>query len=399
MNKLGSGDLKINLNNEEITITDSNPYRGIYVNRDNLFKECSNEEPYECKLNIDVSGENIPFTLLIRDAQDNTIASYLPQNEMILGMSESFSPLYFYTDIKSGSAGDVFINYKKGVSKVFGYIKNRDKTNDKSDKANWGKYIPNSGDLTYKNNRITFTTSDTSNCENGCELYIGVYIYDNEVNDADDFSLFFKYTDSNKLPVSILPNEFVFGELTQGKTDTYNIIIQKEITNVDFILECDFCKVKINNVQYSGLDKLYKYESDSLKGKTLNIEISPDASLTYPQFYSFKLIVPNDKNIRRITSENIEYCDSTSCLFAIPIKNYESTNKVSFYVTNNNYPKTFNPTLSYKLVDYNIVESNQQVTYEVSGININNNFYTISIESRDKDKDQYLVLKLVSYSF
>ena len=50
MNKLGSGDLKINLNNEEITITDSNPYRGIYVNRDNLFKECSNEEPYECKL-------------------------------------------------------------------------------------------------------------------------------------------------------------------------------------------------------------------------------------------------------------------------------------------------------------------------------------------------------------
>ena len=42
LNKLGNGDLKINLNNEEITITDFNPYRGIYVNRDNLFKECSN---------------------------------------------------------------------------------------------------------------------------------------------------------------------------------------------------------------------------------------------------------------------------------------------------------------------------------------------------------------------
>ena len=39
---------------------------------------------------------------------------------MILGMSESFSPLYF-TDIKPNSAGEIFINYKKEVSKVFGY--------------------------------------------------------------------------------------------------------------------------------------------------------------------------------------------------------------------------------------------------------------------------------------
>ena len=222
--------------------------------------------------------------------------------------------------------------------------------------------------------------------------YILEYIYDNEVNDADDFSLFFKYTDSNKLPVSILPNEFVFGELNEGKTDTYNITIQKDINNVDFILECDFCKVKINNVQYSGLDKLYKYESTgSLKGQTLNIEISPNTSLTYPQFYSFKLIVPDD--YRRITSENIEYCDSTSCLFAIPIKNYESTNKVSFYVTNNEYPKTFEPTIKGKLVDFDVIESNQELD-ELTDITGSNNFYSQSIESSDKDK--YLVLKLES---
>ena len=51
LNKLGSGDLKINLNNnEEITITDSNPYRGIYVNRDNLFNEYTNQDSYNCKL-------------------------------------------------------------------------------------------------------------------------------------------------------------------------------------------------------------------------------------------------------------------------------------------------------------------------------------------------------------
>ena len=49
-NKLESGELKINLNNgtQEITITDSYPYRGIYVNRKNLFAECADTEPYNC---------------------------------------------------------------------------------------------------------------------------------------------------------------------------------------------------------------------------------------------------------------------------------------------------------------------------------------------------------------
>ena len=99
-NKLESGDLNITINNKAIIISDSYPYRGIYVNRKNLFKECADKEPYNCKLNMKISGQDIPFTLLIRDAQDNSIASYIPHNEMILGMSESVSPLYFYTDIK-----------------------------------------------------------------------------------------------------------------------------------------------------------------------------------------------------------------------------------------------------------------------------------------------------------
>ena len=247
---------------------------------------------------MEIKGENIPFTLLIRDAQDDTIASYIPQNKMILGISESVSPLYFYTDIKPNSEGEVFINYKKGVSNVFAYINNRDKSDDINNKDNWGKHLDSTkGSLTYNNynNRIKFTTEDTNNCENGCELYIGIYIYDYELNDADDFSFFLKYTDDT---VSILPNEFVFGNLYENQTDKYSINIQKDINNVDFILECDFCKVKINEVEYSGLDKLYKYpkttSNNSPKDQILNIEISPNTSLTYPQFYSFKLIVPND---------------------------------------------------------------------------------------------------------
>ena len=87
--KLGSGYLKIYLNNEyqNIINKDSYPYRGIYVNRKNLFKECADTEPYNCTLNMNIIGEDIPFTLLIREENDSYPTYFIP-NEMILGMSK-----------------------------------------------------------------------------------------------------------------------------------------------------------------------------------------------------------------------------------------------------------------------------------------------------------------------
>ena len=73
---------------------------------------------------MNITGENIPFTLLIRNVQESdSYPTYFIPNEMILGMSESFSPLYFYTDIKPNSEGEVFINYKKGGNIVYSKIK------------------------------------------------------------------------------------------------------------------------------------------------------------------------------------------------------------------------------------------------------------------------------------
>ena len=41
---------------------------------------------------MNITGEDIPFTLLIRDAQESdSYPTYFIPNEMILGMSESFS--------------------------------------------------------------------------------------------------------------------------------------------------------------------------------------------------------------------------------------------------------------------------------------------------------------------
>ena len=37
---------------------------------------------------------------------------------MFVGISESFNPLYFFTDIRSDSEGEVIINYKKGFYNI-----------------------------------------------------------------------------------------------------------------------------------------------------------------------------------------------------------------------------------------------------------------------------------------
>ena len=84
----------------------------------NLFKTCTKEEPYNCSINFKITG-NAEFNILIRNGNNNTLATYLKPNEMILGVAKSFNPLYFFTEIPYQSSGEIFINYKKG-----GKIKN-----------------------------------------------------------------------------------------------------------------------------------------------------------------------------------------------------------------------------------------------------------------------------------
>ena len=194
-NKLGSGDLTIKINDSEnIIIKDSYPYRSLYINRKNLFKDCANQEPYICSINIEVSGNNIPFTLLINDAHEDYNyfkPIYFNPNEMVVGISESFNPLYFFTDIKSDSEGEVIINYKKGGNIVYSEIVDK----SKDDITKWKGIQNNIYDI--YNKKITFNKQNTSSeiCTKGCRLYIGIYVYDYEVDDANDFSLFLRYTD------------------------------------------------------------------------------------------------------------------------------------------------------------------------------------------------------------
>ena len=302
INKLGSGSLTFNLqsngNQENIIITDSDPYKVIYINRKNLFQTCVDKEPYNCLISINVTGKDIPFTILIRNAHDNNIATYLKANEMILGVTESFNPLYFFTEIPKGSEGEIFVNYKRGGMIVYSNIIEKTNNGIVSDGT--------SNDFDYYNKKITFDSSSCEN-ENGCEIFIGLFVNDYQLDDPDEFSIFLKYTDSNKKSVNILPNEYIFGTFspTSG-SDSYNINIPTQISKLNFIFENDYCDLSIKNnnsenVEYNCNREFCEISTNILQNDILTFTITPKLDLS--SFYSLKVTIPDNLSTQKITSQ------------------------------------------------------------------------------------------------
>ena len=217
-------------------MNDINPYKSIYINRKNLFEKCANLEPYNCTFNIYIIGEDMPINLLIRNAHDEPIHSYFPPNQMIIGVSEAFNILYFYTDIQSNQKGELFVNYKRGGNIIYSNI-----SNDNFNSIEWNNLSNLYYD--YNNRKVTFDLSNSSsnlNCDNGCRLYFGIYVSDYKIDDAGDFSFFLRFIESNeKTIVNIISNEYVYGNLTSDESDIYKIYIPRTsmILNIYFIEE------------------------------------------------------------------------------------------------------------------------------------------------------------------
>ncbi len=345
-NKNGAGDLKISISNEDnstknITLTNNNPYKIFFINRENLFSNCTDKEPYNCTLMINISGDKIPFTLLIKNSHDN-IPTYFIPNEMIFGIGESFSPVFFYTEIPYKSEGEVFINYQKGGIIAIGKIVNKEKEDSN------GKIEQNNkSDLEYDFYNKKF--NDSISCGNiiGCFLYIGIYVSDFKVDGPSDFSFFFRFTDLvNKDAVNIFVNEFVFGNVN-SRNDIYNLIINKNIPSFNVIFDSEYCNLtaKLNDqeIQLKGDEKYYSYNlSNTNEDNILSLIISKKYNTVIKSpFYSLKVFILESNNIQLIKSEHMEYCNissSNSCYFAYPIIDNKAITQVSFYAFNEDYP-------------------------------------------------------------
>ena len=395
-NKLGNGNLTIDLNtknnSEQIIIQDINPFKGIYLNRKNLFEICSDKESYDCSFNIKITGNNIPFNLLIMNSHDDPIPSYFPANKMILGVSESFHTLYFYTPLLN-KEGELFINYKRSNTIVYSTIISKEYYEDTS---NWKNKTDFSYD--YINRKISF---NASNCENECRLYIGIYVNDYNVDDAGEFSFFLRYIESNnKSSVNLISNEYVFGNLESNYNDFYQINNIKDNMKLYIFFQSDLCEFKVNeNISNSEKEfdinnNLYSISNINLNNLNFTISTKYQSSC----FYYFKIVlVENNKNlIQQINSEIMEYCNITNsgeyCYFAYPLKNYQSSTQITLYAINEEYPFSFSSTIKTKEIDFDNLNS-VDLTSGFSGYT-KYNLITYNINNEEKDK--YIIISLKS---
>ena len=401
-NKLGNGDLTIDLNsnniNEQIIIKNINPFKGIYLNRNNLFQLCSDKESYNCSFNINITGKNIPFNLLILNSHDDPIPSYFPSNKMILGISESFHTLYFYTPIIKGKKGELYINYKRSNTIVYSTIISSDKYNITSNRKNINEFS-----YDYINRKISF---DSSSCESDeCRLYIGIYVNSYRVDDVGEFSFFLRYIDddNNKSIVNLKLNEYVFGNLNNNEIDFYQVNITNDNMKLYIFFDSDLCKLDVNE-DISNLEK--EYDINGNLYTITNISKTDFPNLTFKistkysssSFYSFKIVlVENNENlIQQINSEIMEFCNITKsneyCYFAYPLKSYQSSTQLTLYAINEKYPFTFSSSIKIKEINFDNLNS-VDLNSGFSGIT-KNNLLTYNITNEEKDK--YILISLKS---
>ena len=403
INKSKEGQLKIKLNTtnkeKEIIINDINPYKQIYINRKNLFEECSNQEPYNCTFNIYIIGEDISFNLLIRNAHDNPIPSYFPPNQMIIGASEAFNILFYYTDVLSEQKGELFLSYKRGGNIVNSTIISYE---DFSEQKNWD----NKKDLNYDyiNRKITFNLIDYSDldCDKGCILLFGVYVGDYQIDEPGDFSFFLRFIESNdKSTVNIISNEYIYGILNSDESDLYRINIPYFSLSVNIYFNSEFCNYDIEE-DISFIQKEFDDNGNVIKlynftQKYFTFRISPKFSNN--SIYTFKIILNYNNKIliQQINSEFMEYCTIINektdfCYFAFPLKDYQNSSQISFYAFNEDYSLTLksSSTLISKEIDFdNLSDDNLNFP--------NDSFDNLLIHNIEKrEENRYIVIKVQS---
>ena len=358
---------------------------------------------------------------------------YLPVGEMLLDVIKRGHYQYFYSDVKSNSYGEIVINFKQGTANVIGRIVKKDIIDDN---ANWNKrvklpLISDTNDtlsgilkFDYYNKKIVFTEEDTKDCENGCEIYIG--IMSNETggdlrSNLIDYSIFMRYDDTI---VEIEQDEYVFGSLSktidENEMDYFKIKVLTETNRVIVEFDSELCEIyvkKEENFDFQSYDYLITsndtfHEIDAELNDTLIFAVSTKKlNGDFTSFYSFKVFLSHTNEyplIQRIESTQNEFCiidnskdEKNRCLFLVPIYEYNTVRKTYFYAENEDNPNNNEITFFAKNMTLDAYEkSDNKISLfpnesdnnaNVDNSNILN--YTLSSE---RNKSYYILITLKS---
>ena len=290
---------------------------------------------------------------------------YLQRNSIFTNAGFTSSTHYYYTEV-GVEDGEIVIDFKKGGGS---FVAKLVKKNAIEENPNWNGRVqlPTEeylfGEFDKINGRITFTKTDTKDCELGCELYIGILDEEKIRDDYGGKPLTFLYSISIRLGDECMEvpdyDEHTLGYLnTKSRCYRFNIKESSQfalislnsfygnayinegttipsVTEHKFKIERPERELMLNYKMFSG--------KESLQGVTLTISITSDDFANEFSFFQFRYLplygnMENEtipQKIKKLTSEQEEICETEeengSCLMIVHVNKCEETRKLYIF--------------------------------------------------------------------
>ena len=465
---IGDLDVRVSINDKHTsnTITLKNIfYKKIVLYVNMLKKYCSqsdniqNSEKYVdfinlCPINIyirlplktdDKNNKRRLNKFQIEISSGGKTPSYIHNGEMrfdsvtagqyLSGSKQKMKYIYYYTDIgKDAYPSEMILINKLGASEMVAKIVKKNEmemfpnwdrrvrlpTIEDNDKSNYLKY-------NYELNKILINKKDLEKCQDGCEIYFGVFTRETSLYyQLNDFLIMFNKNSQNE-PTDLLFNQNIDDSLTPLVGNKY-YISHLENDNIDKLVftfksdYCSICVIMLDAEEKFDIDKMNKctWKSDNLingyknymfsikstdtklKGKDLTSVkfVSKISSILVNNkdnlFYSLKINKENNQlpmviNVDSINNE-IAQLDSNTGLayYAIKIFEYQIINEIDLCVISDEKKINDDIVLYAKVIrqkEFNNIGFNQSL--------FNNNFEQFDIKSTSNGNiKNYLHVKL-----
>ena len=355
----------------------STHHRKIEIEISEIEEHCSLGEP--CPLLIAVEPEHpitkpdVELRYQIEVLSSAGIPSYLTVGEIRFNqlngkkynVAGSPNVHYYYTDLAEGTSGDINIDFLRGSGNAVARIVRKD---DISMYADWNRRVelPTQNSegvkrLNYYDKKFTITSTDTKNCEQGCEIYIQVYT-DNQYSDEKkvDYTIVFRRNDTvSTLPLNEIVSNTLYGTIGKNVFNYFQSTIYKDSNRFVLSVDCDLCVVYVNygttvptKDQYDWtFDSNYKhfaiYETDpklnktTLFGETFTFAVGATAvNGLAGAYYNIKASAPDRslQMVHEINSAHDEICQieepDGKCFLILPIYAGESGKNIYVYALN-----------------------------------------------------------------
>ena len=388
---------------------------------------CTN---YDILISLDEEGAK-NSTMIVKIIQNNSSPIYLQKNQLNLGFIPiEFDYYYYYMEIFKGEEGEIMLFNKRQngilISKII--EKNKSKIPKEDEFPKYNESVMQSNDyleFNIYNQKLSFNSSRTEKCENGCFLLITYYSNISkslEIN-GTEFSILSRIWDEElKSQIINIPlEEYIFGYFNETTVNIhyYSVFIPNEADNVyveihgmNILGYYQEGIVQINTIKMASNTKelfekcqnkmIIKLNPDdiglhSFKGKYISLAFKKDINDINSSYYYFRILQQNheiDYLIYPLDTNKENYCEikNNKCYFLLRNEYNDLSNKILIYnfETNNVLYKVIymNDTDYYKKKLNNLNEFESEEIQSFNGLlshnlKMNKDFILIIVESSE----------------